>query len=72
MYDVKQNTNRKKKIRYLQKQTSEWKVIQVVLELNSMMAVGMNDLQQCSFQSSVSMSLLLKELPKASTVCRKG
>ena len=43
-----------KKIRYLQKkqydiykkQTSEWKVVvQVVLELNSLMAVGINDLR---------------------------
>lgn len=57
---IKLNSKSKKK--YIYKKQSEWKVIlQVVPELNSLMAMGMNDLLYSGCKSP-----LLKELPEAS------
>ena len=62
-----------KTIRYLQEQTRECRVIdQVVLELNSLMTVGMNDLRQRTFLHSGCKGLLLKEVLRASTVWCRG
>ena len=54
-------------------QVSGQVIDQVVLELNSLMAVGINDLRECSFlHSGCESVLLLKELLKASTLRCRG
>ena len=63
VHTVKKKTNRKKL----------WKVIvEVVLELKSLVSVEIKDLQSHSFLHGGCKSLLLKELLEASTVWRGG